>query len=235
MIVDLISLFPDYFSSPMETGVLRKARQSGVVEFRLTDLREYGEGKHLRVDDRPYGGGPGMVLSPGPICKAIRAVKKEESHVIYLSPQGIKLSASRCQQLSSFPHLVLLCGHYEGVDERVLKEVDEEISIGDFVLSNGCLAALVLIDGVIRFIPSVLGNQSSALSDSFVPDLFQKREMKMFDAPVYTRPPIFEGVEVPQVLCRGNHSEIEKWRYSQAFEKTKKVRPELLHTEGVEK
>jgi len=221
MIIDILSLFPDYFRGPFDVSMIQRAREKGMVDIRQVDIRSFAEGKHARVDDRPYGGGPGMVLMPGPICKAIRGVRREKSHVVYLSPQGKVLTAAKCRELAQHRHLILLCGHYEGVDERALKEVDEEISIGDFVLTNGCLAAIVLVDAVIRFIPGVLGHEEAAQNDSF--------EDGIFDAPHYTRPEEFEDEAVPEVLRSGNHAEIARWRRMQAEKKTRRVRPELLN------
>ena len=162
-----------------------------------------------------------MVLCPGPVAKAIRSARKPGSRVVYLSPQGPLLNAAKCQELAKVDHLVLLCGHYEGVDERVLlSEVDEEISIGDYVLTNGCAAAIVVIDAVARFIPGVIGHPDAVWEDSF--------QEGIFDAPHYTRPEVFEGIEVPQVLREGTHAEIRKWRKSEAMKKTCRVRPDLV-------
>ncbi len=225
MKVEILSLFPDYFQGPFEVSILKKARESGLLEIGLVDIRDFAKGKHAKVDDRPYGGGPGMVLMPEPTCEAIRSVKNAKSHVIYLSPQGKTLDAAKCASLAQKEHLVLLCGHYEGIDERIIeKEIDEEIIIGDYVLTNGCIAAIVLIDAVARFIPGVLGHEEAAMRDSF-------QEDGRFDAPHYTRPEEFEGLKVPEVLKGGHHAEIEKWRKAQALEKTRKVRPELLKGE----
>jgi tRNA (guanine37-N1)-methyltransferase len=227
MKVDILSLFPEYFQGPFDVSILKRARESGLLEIELTNIRDFATGKHAKVDDRPYGGGPGMVLMPEPVCAAIRKVKQEKSHVVYLSPQGKLLTAAKCQELAKREHLVLLCGHYEGVDERVLeKEVDEELSIGDYVLTNGCLSAIVLVDAVARFIPGVLGHEDAAAQDSF--------QNGVFDAPHYTRPEVFEGLPVPEVLKTGNHAEIEKWRKAQGLQKTRRVRPELLKENGNE-
>jgi tRNA (guanine37-N1)-methyltransferase len=218
--IDILSLFPEYFQGPFDVSIVRRARERGIIDVRLTDIRDFAEGKHSKVDDRPYGGGPGMVLMPEPVCKAIRSVKSEEAHVVYLTPQGSVLNAKKCEELATKKHLILLAGHYEGVDERVLqKEVNEEISIGDYVLTNGCVAAIVVVDAVIRFIPGVLGHEEAAASDSF--------QNGIFDAPHYTRPEMFEGMEVPEVLKNGNHAEIAKWRHAQAVVKTRRVRPEF--------
>lgn len=220
MRVDILSLFPDYFQGPFDVSILKRAQEKGLLDLHLVDIRSFAKGKHAKVDDRPYGGGPGMVLMPEPVCEAIRSVKGEKSYVVYLSPQGEKLTAAKCQQLSQKEHLVLLCGHYEGVDERALKEVHEEISIGDYVLTNGCLAAIVLVDAMARFIPGVLGHEEAAGQDSF--------QEGIFDAPHYTRPEVFEGMAVPEVLKTGNHAKIAKWRRQRALAKTKRIRPDLI-------
>lgn len=214
MRVDILSLFPEYFQGPFSVSMVKRAIENGLLDIRLIDIRDFVTNKHRKVDDRPYGGGPGMVLMPEPVCEAIRSVKKETTRVIYLTPQGVPLTAKRCQELSSFEHLVFLCGHYEGIDERAIqKEVDEEISIGNYVLTNGCLAAIVLLDAVARFIPGFLGHEEAAEKDSF--------QQGLLEGPVYTRPAVFEGLEVPKVLQEGNHKEIEKWRKEQALCKTK--------------
>jgi len=218
---DILSLFPEYFESPFEASILKRARESRLLDIGLTDIRLFAEGRHKKVDDRPYGGGPGMVLMPKPLCEAIRSVKTDDAHVVYLSPQGTPLNAQLCQRLAKKKHIVLVCGHYEGIDERVIdKEVDEEISIGDYVLTNGCIAAIVLVDAISRFIPGVLGHEEAAYQDSF--------EDQKLDAPHYTRPPEFEGLEVPAVLVSGNHEQIRKWRHQEAIKKTMRVRPDLI-------
>lgn len=192
-----------------------------MIQVRHTDLRDFGEGKHKRVDDRPYGGGAGMVLMPGPVTSALRKVKKEGSYTIYLSPQGKKLDAKLAKELSQKEHLVLLCGHYEGIDERAIaKEVDEEISIGDYVLTSGCLPAIVLIDAVSRFVPGFLGHEMGAEWESF--------QEGQLEGPCYTRPEVFEEMEVPEVLKKGNHQEIKKWRQMMGAEKTRRNRPDLM-------
>lgn len=217
----ILSLFPEYFRSPFDVSILKKAREQGLIDIDLIDIRDFAEDRHKTVDDRPYGGGPGMVMMPGPCIKAIRSVKTSKSHVIYLTPQGSHLTAKKCENLAKKDHLILLCGHYEGIDQRVIeKEVDEEISIGDYVLTNGCLPAIVLIDGVSRFVPDVLGHEEAARSDSF--------QSGIFEGPQYTRPEIFEDIQVPGILLGGNHKEIEEWRKKKAIEKTRHVRPELM-------
>lgn len=218
---DILSLFPDYFQGPFNVSMIKKAVERGLIEIHHVDMREFADNPHKQVDDRPYGGGPGMVLMPGPVVKAIRSRRTKSSHVVYLSPQGKPLDAARCKELAKFDHLILLCGHYEGIDERALSlEVDEEISIGDYVLTSGMPAAAVLVDAVSRFVPGVIGHEEAASQDSF--------EEGMFDAPHYTRPPTFEGLEVPQVLTEGHHLKIDQWRKSEAFEKTKRIRPDLV-------
>ncbi len=191
------------------------------MQIDLVDIRDFAEDKHKKVDDRPFGGGPGMVMMPEPLTKAVRSCKNKGSHTILLSPQGKTLTAEKCAELARKEHLILVCGHYEGVDERVIeREIDEEISIGDYVLTNGCIAAIVLVDATLRFIPGVLGHSEAALQDSF--------QNGIFDAPHYTRPIEFEGSLVPEVLRGGNHSEIAHFRQKKAEEKTTKVRPELV-------
>lgn len=221
MEIEILSLFPEYFRGPFDVSMLKRAADAGLITIRHTNIRDFSENKHGRVDDRPFGGGPGMVLCPGPVARAIRSVRRKESKVIYLSPQGSKLSAAKCEELANEKHLVLLCGHYEGVDQRVIdQEIDEEISIGDYVLTSGCAAAIVLIDAMVRFIPGVIGHPEAVQEDSF--------QEGIFDSPHYTRPEIFEGMQVPEVLLGGNHAEIEKWRKAEALEKTRRVRPDLV-------
>lgn len=201
---DILSLFPGYFDGPFNVSMIKRAKERALIEIGLTDIRDFAEGKHRRVDERPYGGGPGMLMMPGPVVRAIRSLKRPHSRVIYLSPQGQRLNAAHAQRLAGYSHLILLCGHYEGIDARALKEVDEEISIGDFVLTSGCPAAAVLVDSVVRFVPEVLGHEEAAFQDSF--------QDGMLEGPQYTRPEEFEGDLVPEVLRSGNHLEIEKWR-----------------------
>src|SRR3989344_3639211 len=218
MLVDILSLFPEYFHGPFDVSMLKRAREKGLIEIRHACIRDFAEERHQRVDDRPFGGGPGMVLKPGPVVKAIRSVATTDaSCVVHLSPQGTLLNAAKCEELARKEHLILLCGHYEGVDQRAIAlEVDEEISIGDYVLTNGCAAAIVLIDAVSRFIPGVIGHPEAVKEDSF--------QDGIFDAPHYTRPEVFEGIEVPQELLSGNHAEIRQWRKDQAMKKTIRVR-----------
>jgi len=184
------------------------------------NLRDFSKDKHSKVDDRPFGGGPGMVLTPQPLFDALKSVKNEKSRIIYLSPQGKKLNSTICKRLSMEDHLILICGHYEGIDQRVIdKEVDEEISIGDYVLTNGCAAAIVLVDAISRFIPNVLQNPESSKNDSF--------EENIFEGPQYTRPNEYDGMVVPEVLVNGNHKDILDFKKNEALKKLKEVRPDL--------
>lgn len=220
--IDILSLFPDYLKSPFQESILKRAQARSLLSLRHVDLRSFGEGVHRKVDDRAYGGGPGMVLMAGPLSNALESVRKPDSHVIHLSPQGRPLTQARCSELAQKSHLILLAGHYEGIDERFIEsEVDEEISIGDFVLTNGALAAIVLVDAVVRLIPGVLGDQDSSRQDSFSSGLL--------DCPHYTRPDLFDGKRVPEVLLSGNHSEIQEWRERAALERTRQRRPDLYH------
>lgn len=217
---DILSLFPEYFISPFNESIIKRAIDKGLIEINLINIRDFADNKHKRVDDRPYGGGPGMVMMAEPVTKAIRSTKSANARVIYLSPQGTPLTAKKARELSTIPHLIFLCGHYEGIDERALEsDVDEEISIGDYVLTNGCISAIVLLDAIIRFIPEVLGHEFAASEDSF--------ENGIFDCPHYTRPEVFEGKHVPKVLIQGHHKKITEWRQEQARNKTDKVRPDL--------
>ena len=226
MKIDILSLFPEYFQGPFDVSICKKAREAGLFDLGLVDIRDYSECRYRKVDDRPYGGGPGMVLMPTPVSKAIRSVKRDLSHVVYLSPQGARLTAKKCEELAQKEHLILLCGHYEGIDERVLQtEVDEEISIGDYVLTSGCPAAIVLIDAVLRFVPGVIGHPDAVKEDSF--------QNGLFDGPHFTGPIDYEGHLVPEILRSGNHAKIRQYRWEEAYKKTHRVRPDL--TENYEK
>jgi len=222
--IDILSLFPEYFRGPFDESMIMQARKKGLLDIHLVNIRDFADNKHRRVDDRPYGGGPGMVLMPDPVSKAIHSVKTSKARVIYLSPQGKKLTAAKCRELAAYSHLILLCGHYEGIDQRVIdQEIDEEISIGDYVLTNGCLAAIVLVDACVRFIPGVLGHELAAAEDSF--------ENGQLDCPHYTRPEVFNGQTVPAVLLSGDHQKIALWRKTTAFKITQQIRPDLLEND----
>lgn len=219
---DILSLFPEYFKGPFDESILKRAKERGLIDIHLDDIRNFTNNKWRKVDDRPFGGGPGMVIMAEPVVKAIRQYKKPESKVIYLSPQGTKFTAKKARELSNEKHLILLCGHYEGIDQRAIElEVDEEISIGDYVLSNGAIAAIVLVDAISRFIPGVLGNEEASLKDSF-------EDEGILDYPPYTQPREFENLKVPDVLLSGHHEQIEKWRKDQRLKKTLKNRPDLM-------
>jgi tRNA (guanine37-N1)-methyltransferase len=215
MKITILSLFPEFFKSMLETSMLKRAAQNGVVEIDLVNIRDFGEGKHKIVDDKPFGGGPGMLMKAAPIIEAVESVKTEDSHVIYLSPQGEVLNAFKCESLAkSYTHLILLCGHYEGIDQRVIDMVvDEEISIGDYIMTSGMIPALVLLDGTLRFVKGAIGNEDSVYQDSFHGDYELKGAQ-------YTRPAIFRGAGVPDVLQSGNHQEIASFRKKVAREKT---------------
>lgn len=230
MHIDILSLFPAYFKGPFDESILKRARQGGILDIHLVDIRDFADNKHRKVDDRPYGGGPGMVMMPGPVVGAIDSVRAPQAKLIYLSPQGKILTAAKCRELALLPHLILICGHYEGIDQRIIdSEEIEEISIGDYVLTSGCAAAVVLVEGVVRFIPGVLGHERAASEDSFEGG---RDQMGILDCPHYTRPENFKGLPVPEVLRSGNHQEIAKWRKAQAIEKTKRERPDLLKYYG---
>ena len=221
MKIDVITLFPELFDAPLKTSLLGRAIASGKVSVAVTNLRDFGLGKHKSVDDEPYGGGAGMVMRPEPIFAAVGAVRSDESHVVLLSPRGARLDHSHVERLAQMKHLILVCGRYEGVDERVAEHlVDEELSIGDYVLSGGELPALVVIEAVSRFVPGVLGNPTSLASESHAAGLLEY--------PQYTRPPSFEGHTVPDVLLSGDHAAIERWRNERSTELTQKRRPDLL-------
>lgn len=223
MRIDVVTLMPEMFAPLTGEGVVARALRGQVASVHLWPLRDFAPGRHRQVDDRPYGGGPGMVLMPGPVVDAVRAARDADARpvaVSYLSPQGRVLDQAGVRELAARPRLLLLCGRYEGVDERALEQVvDEEWSIGDYVLSGGELAAMVLIDAVVRCLPGALGHADSARQDSF--------EDGLLDHPHYTRPERFGGVEVPAVLRSGDHAAIARWRRGQALERTRQRRPDL--------
>jgi len=220
---DILTLFPSMFSSPFEASILGKAIEKGLIEIRIVNIRDFTSDKHHVVDDTPYGGGQGMVMKVEPIARAIERVKAESpsAWTVYLTPQGRSLNQERARALSSKAHLILLCGRYEGVDERVREMfVDEEVSIGDYVLTGGELAAMVMVDTLSRLLPGVLGCDQSAEEDSFSDSLLEY--------PQYTRPVDFRGHSVPDVLLSGNHEAILRWRRKEALRRTAKRRPDLL-------
>ncbi len=216
---DVLTLFPEMFE-PIKQSILGKAIENEKIKLKLVNIRNFSKDKHKKVDDTPYGGGAGMVMKPDVVYDAYKSVYEENAKVIYLSPQGKTLNQKKVEELSKENHLILLCGHYEGIDQRVIdKIVDEEISIGDYVLTGGEIPAMVLIDTVSRYIDGVL-NQESIKEESFSKGLLEY--------PQYTRPEVFEGKKVPEILLSGHHENIEKWRKEQALKITKQKRPDLL-------
>lgn len=227
--IHILTLFPDFFASPLDASLIGKAREAGLVSVNCTNIRDYANDKHRTTDDLPYGGGAGMVMKCEPVVGAIEAAMATDGDLprIYLTPQGERLSQKLAQKLSEGPGFIALCGHYEGVDERVREGwIDHEISIGDYVLTGGEPAALVLLDSVVRLVPGVVGNAESLVDESF--------QTNRVEYPQYTRPREFRGREVPDVLLSGHHGKIEEWRRDQALERTRVRRPDLLSDDEVE-
>ncbi len=227
MRIDILTIFPQMFEGPFSHSIINRAVKKGKAEIVIHNIRDYSTNKHRSVDDYPFGGSSGMVMMIQPIADCIEKLKSEREYdeVIFLTPDGEKLNQGIANQLSLHQNIILLCGHYKGIDERIRdKYITKEISIGDYVLSGGELAAAVVTDSVIRLIPGVLSDETSALSDSFQDGLLSP--------PVYTRPAEYNGMNVPDVLLSGNDKEIKKWNYEQAIERTKKRRPDLLEEEG---
>jgi tRNA (guanine37-N1)-methyltransferase len=226
MLVDVITLFPEVVTVPLSTSIMGRAQEKGVLQLRTHDIREHGRGKYRQVDDEPYGGGPGMVMRPEPIFATLEPLRTEKCRVIFMSPQGKRFDQKDAVRLSKEEHLIILCGHYEGVDQRIVDTcVDEELSIGDYVLTNGAIAAAVIVDAIIRLLPGVLGDEESAVQESF-------GESGVLDHPHYTRPAEWQGIKVPEVLTSGDHAKVAKWRAEQAKERTRKNRPDLLENSG---
>jgi tRNA (guanine37-N1)-methyltransferase len=225
MVFRILTIFPDFFQGPLQYGVVAKAAESGLLKIHIHDLRTWTQDRHRTVDDRPFGGGEGMLLKPAPIFDAVESIwpeRQPSQRVILLSAQGKRFIQEDARRLSHYDELLLICGRYEGVDERVAEHLaDEELSIGDFVLSGGELGAALVLDSVARLLPGVLGNEDSALQESF-------SEPGLLDCPQYTRPADFRGWKVPEVLLSGNHEEIRNWRQKAARDKTAKMRPDLL-------
>jgi len=224
---DIITLFPDFFTSPLNSGLMGKAFAKNIATVNLTNPRDFTTDKHRKVDDEPYGGGVGMVMKPEPIFHAVESLPiLPRREVIYLTPQGETMQQKLFQQLATnYDQLVLICGHYEGVDERVMNIVTREISLGDFVLTSGEIPALTLINGVLRLLPGTVGKVESLLNESF--------EQNLLDYPHYTRPPEFRGWKVPDVLLSGNHREIERWRLEQQLQRTRDRRPDLFDNQEI--
>ena len=226
MKIDILTLFPEICRAPLSESMMKRAQENKIVDLRIHNLRDWTTDKHHIVDDAPFGGGQGMVMKPEPIFAAVEelqksAISNQKSKIILMSPGGRRLDQKLATELSKESHLIVVCGHYEGVDHRVIDHlVDLEVSIGDYVLTNGAIAAVVLVDAVVRLLPGVLGHEQSALDDSFSAGLLE--------APQYTRPAEFRGWKIPEVLLSGNHAEIAKWRKEQALKRTKQNRPDLL-------
>lgn len=233
---DIITIFPDFFGAVFDFGIVRRARAAGLIEIEAHDLRRWTHDKHKVVDDRPFGGGDGMVLKPEPIFEAVealagasdaRSLRERGVRVVLLSPQGRTLTQALAKELAECERVVVICGRYEGVDERVAEALaTDEVSIGDYVLSGGEPAAVVLIDAVVRLVPGALGSDTSAVNESFAEGLL--------DFPNYTRPPEFRGMRVPEVLLSGHHAEVARWRRDAALEKTRRNRPDMLESGGAE-
>ena len=226
MKIDILTLFPEICRAPLSESMMKRAQENKIVDLRIHNLRDWTTDKHHIVDDAPFGGGQGMVMKPEPIFAAVEelrqsGIKNQKSKIILMSPGGRCFDQKLATELSQESHLIVICGHYEGVDHRVIDHlVDLEVSIGDYVLTNGAIAAVVLVDAVVRLLPGVLGHEQSAQDDSFSAGLLE--------APQYTRPAEFRGWKIPEALLSGNHAEIAKWRKEQALKRTKQNRPDLL-------
>ena len=228
MRIDIVTIFPEVFFGPFAESIIARAIKNGIVEINTVNLRDFTHDRHRSVDDKPYGGGPGMLMKPEPFFEAVESLRTVDSYVILLSPGGEVFKQKTAQEFSSRKHLIFLCGHYEGIDERVRESLsDREISIGDFVMTNGNIAAMAMIDAMVRLMPGVLGSEESGISESF--------SENFLEYPQYTRPEVYRGVKVPEVLLSGNHGEIERWRKEQSVKKTNKIRPDLINTAGKNK
>lgn len=232
--ITIITLFPTQIKENLLTSIIGRAAKKGLVEYQIVDLREFGEGVHQVVDGRPYSGGPGMIFRADILAKALKKAISYQpsaisSKIILTSASGTPFKQIKAQELSKFEHLIIICGHYEGVDQRFIdKYVDEEISIGDFVLTGGELPAMVITDAVVRLIPGVLKKEDATTNESFSIFQHQSSNIQLLEYPQYTKPEDFEGLKVPEILLSGNHQEIAKWQKEKSLEKTKKIRPDLL-------
>src|SRR6478609_7050182 len=221
MKIDVLTLFPAMFAGPLDESIIKRARQAGLLDLQLHQLRDWTHDRHRTVDDRPFGGGPGMLLKPEPIFEAVESLQREKTRVILMSPSGRKFEQAIAHELAQQEHLLIVTGHYEGFDERIREALaDDELSIGDYVLTNGALPAMVIIDAVTRLLPGALGDDQSSHEESFSNGLLEY--------PQYTRPAEFRGMKVPEVLLSGNHAEIARWRAEQARARTSERRPDLL-------
>ena len=221
MKIDVLTLFPGMFAGPLDESIVKRARDNGHLQLAIHNLRDYTHDRHKTVDDNPFGGGPGMLLKPEPIFEAVEALANEQTKVILLGPAGRKFDQAIARELAQLEHVLLICGSYEGFDERIREHLaDDELSIGDYVLTNGALPAMVIVDTVTRLLPGVLGDDESSREESFSAGLLEY--------PHYTRPADFRGMKVPEILLSGNHAEIAKWRLEQAKVRTRERRPDLL-------
>ena len=226
MKIDVLTLFPAMFAGPLDESIVKRARAEGLLDLAIHNLRDYTHDRHRTVDDKPFGGGPGMLLKPEPIFEAVEKLSREKTRLILLTPAGRKFNHAIARELARQEHLLLVCGSYEGFDERVREALaNDELSIGDYVLTNGALPAMVIIDAVTRLLPGALGDDQSSHDESF--------SCGLLEYPQYTRPAEFRGMKVPEVLLSGNHAEIEKWRLEQAKQRTKERRRDLLEQNGV--
>lgn len=222
MRIDVVTLFPEFFTSPLQQSMLRRAQELGAVSFRVINVRDYARDRHKVCDDRPFGGGPGMVLKIEPLVAAIRELRREDPEVwvILLSPQGRLFDQEKARDLAGRPHAALLCGHYEGVDDRLRFYIDEELSMGDYIVTGGEIPALAVADAVTRLLPGVLGGEGAADEESF--------QTGLLEYPHYTRPRVFEGHEAPEILLSGDHAAVARWRRQEALKRTARLRPDLL-------
>ena len=221
MKIDVLTLFPAMFAGPLDESIIKRAREAGLLDLKIHQLRDYTHDRHKTVDDRPFGGGPGMLLKPEPIFEAVESIARENTRVILMSPSGRPFTQAIARELAQRDDLLIVTGHYEGFDERIREQLaDDELSIGDYVLTNGALPAMVVVDAVTRLLPGVLGDDDSSKDESFSSGLLEY--------PQYTRPAEFRGMKVPEVLLSGNHAEIAKWRAEQAKLRTKEQRPDLM-------
>lgn len=222
MLLEAITLFPELIEVPMRTSIVGRAQEKGIIKVKVHQLREHGLGRHRQVDDTPFGGGPGMVLRPEPLFDLFEKIDRPEARIIYMSPAGRPFDQAAAHRLAGESHLIFLCGHYEGIDQRVIDHwVDEELSIGDYVLTNGAIAASIVMDAVVRLIPGVLGDDLSSVEESF-------GSTGLLEGPQYTKPAEFRDMRVPDILLSGNHAKIAAWRAEQSRIKTKAMRPDLL-------
>jgi len=220
MKIDVLTLFPEMFVGPLDFSMVQRAREAGILDLRVVNLRDYTHDRHKTVDDKPFGGGPGMLLKPEPVFEAVESLRGEATRVVMLTPAGRKFDQQIARELAGETHLLFLCGAYEGFDERIRTLAQDELSLGDFVLTNGALPAMVMVDAITRLLPGVLGDEQSSQDESF--------SHGTLEYPHYTRPADFRGMKVPDVLLSGNHAAIEKWRREQAKARTKERRPDLL-------